>query len=203
MNEISSNVNRKNDKYESILHAAFETFMEKGFHDTKMEEIAQKAGIGKGTIYEYFTSKKDLFCGMVKSIMTWYCNSLETAIINGKDFNDKIDNMMKLHMEFAAQANNLLKVMTHNFVHISSELNRWMMDIRRKMISMVEEVFCQGIREGKIRQVDVHLVALLFMASWKEIMFEEIIGESHDKSLEEIKDEALGILLNGIALRNI
>jgi len=203
MNETSVSINKKNEKYESILQAAFETFMEKGFHNAKMEEIAQKAGIGKGTIYEYFSSKKDLFCGMVKNIMTWYCESLENAIRSGNDFHEKIDNMMKLHMEFAVQARNLIKLMTHNFVYISSELNRWMMETRNKMISMVEEVFNQGIREGKIRQVDVRLMALLFMASWKEIVFEDIISGNQDKSLEDIKNEALGILLNGIALRKI
>lgn len=203
MNELGANTSKKNEKYESIVQAAFETFMEKGFHNTKMEEIAHKAGTGKGTIYEYFSSKKELFCAMVKNIMTWYCESIETAITSGRDFKGKLDNMMKLHIEFTLQAKNLIKLMTHNFVHISPELNRWMMDARNKMLNMVEEVFSQGIREGKIRQVDVHLVALLFIASWREIIFEDIMGCGGGRSLEDIKDEALGILLNGIALKDM
>lgn len=199
MKELNVNVHKKNERYEAIVRASFDTFIEKGFHNARMEEIAQKAGIGKGTIYEYFPSKKELFCAMVKKTMTWYYESIETAINSGKSFREKLDNMMKLHMEFTRHTKKLLKLLNHNFIYISPELNYWMVDARRQILQTVEGVFRQGICEGEIRQIDVHLVAMIFMASWREIIFEDAFrGEQRD-SLEDIKNEALGILLNGIA----
>jgi TetR/AcrR family fatty acid metabolism transcriptional regulator len=53
------------DKEIFIFHAAWELFSEKGFHDTKISEIAKKAGIGKGTVYEYFKSKEELVQKMI------------------------------------------------------------------------------------------------------------------------------------------
>ena len=50
----------KERKRAEILEAAMAVFASKGFHRAKMEEVAAAAGIGKGTIYEYFTSKPQL-----------------------------------------------------------------------------------------------------------------------------------------------
>lgn len=49
--------NAKLSKRDMILAAAIRVFSQKGYHHTRMEEIAIEAGIGKGTIYEYFSSK--------------------------------------------------------------------------------------------------------------------------------------------------
>jgi AcrR family transcriptional regulator len=46
---------------EKIIHAAIESFTQTGFDRTKMEDIAKRLGLSKGTIYLYFKSKEDLF----------------------------------------------------------------------------------------------------------------------------------------------
>ncbi len=48
------------DKREAIMSAALELFVERGFHGTAVPEIAEKAGVGAGTIYRYFESKEAL-----------------------------------------------------------------------------------------------------------------------------------------------
>ncbi|MFN0246911.1 MAG: TetR/AcrR family transcriptional regulator, partial [Kofleriaceae bacterium] len=50
----------KGDKREAILDAALELFVERGFFGTAVPEIADKAGVGAGTIYRYFESKEAL-----------------------------------------------------------------------------------------------------------------------------------------------
>ncbi len=48
------------DKREAILEAALELFVERGFHGTAVPEVADRAGVGAGTIYRYFASKEAL-----------------------------------------------------------------------------------------------------------------------------------------------
>src|SRR5688572_22338077 len=48
------------DKREAILDAALELFVERGFFGTAVPEIADRAGVGAGTIYRYFESKEAL-----------------------------------------------------------------------------------------------------------------------------------------------
>jgi len=50
-----------------ILEAAFEEFAQKGFADARLEDVARRIGVTKGTIYLYFNSKVDLFKAMVLS----------------------------------------------------------------------------------------------------------------------------------------
>ena len=49
------------NKKEQILHAALEVFAKQGLQKGKIADIAEKAGIGKGTVYEYFSSKEEIF----------------------------------------------------------------------------------------------------------------------------------------------
>ncbi|MEE9154586.1 MAG: TetR/AcrR family transcriptional regulator [candidate division NC10 bacterium] len=51
----------KDRKRRDILQAAMRVFARDGYHRAKMEAVAEEAGIGKGTVYEYFKSKTDLF----------------------------------------------------------------------------------------------------------------------------------------------
>ena len=58
---MSPKVIDKESKRLEILMAAMQVFARKGVTNSKMAEIAEAAGIGKGTIYEYFASKEDIF----------------------------------------------------------------------------------------------------------------------------------------------
>ena len=57
------------NKKNQILNAATVVFARNGYAGTLMAEVARTAGIGKGTIYEYFKSKDDLFFGVFEQIM--------------------------------------------------------------------------------------------------------------------------------------
>jgi AcrR family transcriptional regulator len=52
-----------------IVLAALDLFVEKGFSATRMDEIAKRAGVTKGTVYLYFPSKEDLFRAVVEEMM--------------------------------------------------------------------------------------------------------------------------------------
>jgi len=52
-----------------IVEAALDLFVEKGFAATRMDEIAKRAGVTKGTVYLYFPSKEDLFRAVVEEMM--------------------------------------------------------------------------------------------------------------------------------------
>jgi AcrR family transcriptional regulator len=57
---------RPDARPEEILRAAMQTFVERGFAATKLEEVAARAGVSKGTLYLYFSNKEDLFKSTVQ-----------------------------------------------------------------------------------------------------------------------------------------
>ena len=59
-------MDNKKDKRRLIIEAAMKIFARDGFHKATISDIAEVAGIGKGTVYEYFNSKTELFEDMIK-----------------------------------------------------------------------------------------------------------------------------------------
>ena len=64
---------------DTILAAALEEFSARGFAATRLDDVARKAGIAKGTIYLYFNDKEALFQELVRSMLTPVIGSIETA----------------------------------------------------------------------------------------------------------------------------
>jgi AcrR family transcriptional regulator len=63
-----------------ILEAAFQVFSRQGYHAAKIEDIAKEAAIGKGTVYEYFESKSQLFHHMIEHIIEKYNEGLRSTL---------------------------------------------------------------------------------------------------------------------------
>ncbi|MDH7498134.1 MAG: helix-turn-helix domain-containing protein, partial [Syntrophomonadaceae bacterium] len=59
----------RKEKRQLILEAAARVFSQRGYHQAKVEEIAAAAGVGKGTVYEYFDSKLELFQQMCSAAL--------------------------------------------------------------------------------------------------------------------------------------
>lgn len=60
---------RKEDRPQEITEAAFAAFAEKGYAATRVEEVAQRAGVSKGLLYLYFRTKEELFKAVVRSVV--------------------------------------------------------------------------------------------------------------------------------------
>jgi AcrR family transcriptional regulator len=63
-----------------IVQAALDLFVEKGFSSTKMDEIAKRAGVTKGTVYLYFPGKDELFHAVVEEMMGAQMESAERLV---------------------------------------------------------------------------------------------------------------------------
>jgi len=61
---------RKEARPQELLDAALELFVEKGFAATRSEEVAQRAGVSKGTLYLYYPSKEELFKAVVRQTLS-------------------------------------------------------------------------------------------------------------------------------------
>lgn len=60
---------RKEERPQEITDAAFAAFAENGYAATRVEEVAQRAGVSKGLMYLYFKTKEELFKAVIKSVV--------------------------------------------------------------------------------------------------------------------------------------
>lgn len=75
----------KNKKREKLIQAAIPIFAKHGFRETKMSDIAISADVGKGTLYEYFESKDDLFLNAFKIWFSYFSEQMQEIISKEKN----------------------------------------------------------------------------------------------------------------------
>lgn len=77
--EAPTRQRRKEARPQELLDAALALFVEKGFAATRAEEVAQRAGVSKGTLYLYYPSKEELFKAVVRQNLGGLIQTAQTA----------------------------------------------------------------------------------------------------------------------------
>lgn len=107
----------KDAKRSEIVRFAADVFARTGYHETKMQDIATAADIGKGTIYEYFRTKEELFLAVYDAWMSDYESMIRQRVDAADDALGKVDAIRDSAVEFyqsrAEQAPLLLEFWAH------------------------------------------------------------------------------------------
>ena len=81
---------RKEDRPQEIADAAFETFAEKGYAGTRIDDVARRAGVSKGLTYLYYKTKEDLFKAVIRNVVVRRVDMLigdvESSELSSEDF---------------------------------------------------------------------------------------------------------------------
>jgi len=178
----------KKVKKQDILEAAINVFAQQGIPNTKMIDIAVKAGIGKGTIYEYFRSKEEL----IKEAFRSYIVKLDKAAVHKMEEADhpidKLCNIIDGWMGVIETSYEESKVMI-DFWAQGLRLNRVIEEFNLKEIyhnyrTLLSGIIKQGISREKIHPVDPNLMASVIIATLDGIVLHWIIG----KEFFDLKD---------------
>lgn len=73
---------RKDARPQELLRAALDLFVERGFAATRLEDVASRAGVSKGTLYLYFDSKEELFKAVIRENLSPVLDEAQTLIDN-------------------------------------------------------------------------------------------------------------------------
>lgn len=85
---------------EQILNAAAKTFAELGYADTDVQIVADSLGVGKGTIYRYFPTKKELFLAAVERGVRQLSEEVRAAVEQRDDLLDRIGTGIRVYLAF-------------------------------------------------------------------------------------------------------
>jgi TetR/AcrR family fatty acid metabolism transcriptional regulator len=176
------------DKKQKIMMAAARVFAQKGFHQSKIEEIAQEADVGKGTVYEYFASKLDLFSQMFQAGIWFYRDTISQEVKPELTISEQLRRFVYLHLEFVRSHQDIAGVLRQELIHVSPQVQGTIMEAHREIIKMLVGIFQEGIREGIFRQIDCELAAGMFFGAV------HAVGASAGKTALDIEKFACGIV---------
>ena len=158
---------RKEARPQELLDAALALFVEKGFAGSRAEEVAQRAGVSKGTLYLYYPSKEELFKAVVRQ-------NLSSLIAEGEEIASSYEGssselLSKLLHTWWERVGNTPAAGIHKIVLAEvrnfPELAQFYTD---EVIIPADRLFCgcvqRGIERGEFRPMPLHEVAHALMA---------------------------------------
>jgi AcrR family transcriptional regulator len=196
---------RKEDRPTEILEAALDVFATRGFAAARLDDVAARAGISKGTLYLYFRNKEELFKAMVRHHILSNLADAETRARDGDESTPALLHAvlkafgLALTETRAGVIPKLIVAEAGNF----PDLARFYADeVIGRGFRLIASLLERGVARGDLRSVDAAVAPpiivgpMLLLALWKNV-FEPHAALQLDTS--RYLNAYLDILFNGLA----
>jgi len=184
----------KDERKTMILQAAGKIFIAKGFEGTKIEDIAKEAGIGKGTVYEYFESKQQLFDEMVTYYGNHYRNSIEDALTTGTTFRDKYLALAKYHAKIVKEHAHIIMSMSCSKI-MAREMGAFILEQNTRVLVLLKNVVMAAIARKELRpDLDPELAAAVMLGTLNQYCGKKIVfyrTEPEEIDYEQVVDTVI------------
>ena len=147
-----------------ILNAATEMFLEQGYKNTKMTQIAKKLGVSKGALYQYYNSKEELLLEVIKSGAQFRRSSVfnnmtleQLPLLSTKEYYDRMVQSTAQIDKFGVE---IAGIALHN-----PELMKGMRNFYLDEVNIIQEYFEVAKKAGKIKpETDTRVIAVAILS---------------------------------------
>lgn len=201
--------NLPEEKREAIIEAAILEFKENNFDSSSINKIVENSGISKGSFYQYFVDKKDLYKYIISLMAEKKLKYMSPVIENpfSHDFFTLLREMYLSGLSFAKDNPGLVaignRLLTDKSHPLYSEIIKENMDTSHQFF---EVLLAKGIERGEIREgIDLKLTAYIITSlhiSIADYYMENIKPEIDDDIMDTI-DKFLELIYLGIGYRKV
>jgi len=187
-----------------ILDCARKLFSERGYYQTQISDIQAEAGVARGTIYQYFQNKEDLFQTLLEKLYSDWKNMLSIQPENMREefstgfkvFKYKIKQSLDFFIENPDYCNIFLRV----GLGLGGNFDRILDRFQGQILVLVTDYLVKGIKMGRIRpDIDIDLTGNMIGGALLRMCFFYVVtnrGKEIDSNMlaeEFVKVYALGI----------
>jgi AcrR family transcriptional regulator len=187
------------DKRQAILDHAIETFAELGFRRTDVQVIADKAGVGKGTVYRYFGNKEDLFWASTREVLLRLEQHLVPTIEGVDGALAKLRAGSRAYASFFEANPSYLEMFVQERAEFRGSEPASHIEHHDRLIDRFSQIIDAGIGAGELRRVPVRrtLVALAGLL-YGSVVHACYTSLRDQRTLTEMAEYAVDIFLEGI-----
>jgi len=185
-------------KRERILRAAAELFAERAFHRVLMDEVAQRAEVGKGTLYRYFETKQDLFVAVLSFAVDVTTERLRAKLERLDDPLEQLRFACKQALHFFRENDHLFHVLYHRKALGSEEARAELGEKRRGLRHFAEHIIAEGKTSGVFDVDDPGFASTIL---WGMIRT-ALRNSPPEGPLDELAGRIVGLFTNGISKRS-
>jgi AcrR family transcriptional regulator len=154
---------------EKILTAAARLFAAHHFHEARMEDIAELAEVGKGTLYRYFKDKEELYMALLARAACQMTERLR-VVDEAPGPRAKLEAVVSAILDYFDEHPHLMDLIQHAEVMQGPDADLPWQRVRRENIRLVEDIFEEARREDVFHIMDPHLSAQLLLFSLRPVI---------------------------------
>ncbi len=124
-----------------ILRATGEHFATKGYHDTVVADIAEAAGVGKGTVYRHFGKKKQLLGSLVEYTTRELLENIRNSIDHSKPMDILLGDLLDIHFDLFETNRHLVEILVKEGLEQTGEDVEDVLRLWSRYRSLLEGVF--------------------------------------------------------------
>ena len=198
-------MSRPKNKEETILSAALDVFLEKGFSNSSIKDIADTAGVGKGTIYEYFKNKNELFIKTINFEINQRCQQARNAIESKTTFMDKFNAFIDLAQEAAEEDLKHIEFLIINTSmglrpEYKAEFQNLLQKMKDDMDEIISQILIQGKTEGKVGEIDLEFTSRIINGFIMGYIRDVYHKEWSNGQKQEEKANLINLIMHGITM---
>lgn len=149
---------RKDARPQELLAAALDLFVERGFAATRLDDVAARAGVSKGTLYLYFTNKEELFKAVVRENVVPVLGAAEGIIESYEG--STIDLFREFVLAWwerigATKLSGISKLIVAESSNFPEVAQFYHDEVIKRGDAMIARMLERGIQRGEFRQVDI------------------------------------------------
>ncbi|MBL7013577.1 MAG: TetR/AcrR family transcriptional regulator, partial [Candidatus Marinimicrobia bacterium] len=142
-----------------IIEAAIKVFSRDGLEKGKIADIAKEAGIGKGTIYDYFRSKDDIFKAIEQLMFSEIATEFKSIKTSPLSPNEKILHIMNWSLNMSMEMGDTMLIITELWAqasrgHYHGTTSSQLVDFYEEYKLEIEHILDEGIDAGEFRNMN-------------------------------------------------
>lgn len=198
---------RKEARPSELLHAALDLFIERGFSATRLEDVASRAGVSKGTLYLYFVNKEELFKAVIRQGMVPFLERAEHLIdeYRGSSY-DLIKDITRGWWEAigATPLGGIPKLVVSESGNFPELARFYLKEVIHRGQRIWARALQRGMDSGEFRKMDVNYVLRIVIAPIVLLLIWQHSLQPYERKALNVTrylDMHLDILLEGIRSR--
>jgi AcrR family transcriptional regulator len=185
-----------------ILEAARKVFARKGFHDATVDDIADAAGVAKGTVYLYYESKRDVYFGALKFGIGQLYSLLLEELNKVTTPEEKLKALIAAKLAYFDENRDFFKIYYYELGNIPTThpagMDNEFQALYQEQARLVEAILKEGARKKAIRSLRTEQTAFAISDIIRGVVTHRILGWSRSKISQDV-DFIFDLVWKGIA----
>ncbi|HYT87705.1 MAG TPA: TetR/AcrR family transcriptional regulator [Gemmataceae bacterium] len=182
---------------EQILDAAAALFARYGYADTDTQLLAEKLGVGKGTLYRYFPSKRALFLAAADRVMRRLHDCIEESIKDVTDPLDQVAEAIRTYLAFFAEHPDFVELLMQERAQFKDRKESTYFQHRAANIERWRALWRTLITQGRVRDMPVERITDVLGGLVYGTMFTNYFTGPR-KSVKDQAQDILDVVFHGI-----